>query len=164
MVIARALSPASRPAARCSSGVMVMRRMLVGSVGVLAVLSLGLAACSDDDDEATGDVDVTLSDFTIAVEPGSVAAGTVTFEVTNDGPSVHEFVVFKTDLDPAELPTNAEGAVQEDEEFEPVDEIEDIPKGAEPSLELDLEAGSYVLVCNIPGHYRQGMRTGFTVT
>lgn len=148
-----------------SSGVVVMRRTVMRAVGALAVLGLALVGCSDDDgDAANGDVDVTLSNFKIAVEPGSVPAGTVTFRVVNEGPSVHEFVVFKTDLDPAELPTNADGDVEEGEDFEPLDEIEDIADGAEPSLELDLVAGSYVLVCNIPGHYRGGMRAGFTVT
>ena len=36
--------------------------------------------------------------------------------------------------------------------------------GATEELTVDLEAGSYVLVCNIPAHYRQGMSTPFTVT
>lgn len=148
-----------------SSGVMTMRRIVMGSVVVLALLSLGVAGCSDDDDDAAGgEVDVTLSNFKVVVEPASVPAGPVTFTVTNEGPSVHELVVFKTDIDPAELPTNANGAVEEGEELDPVDEIEGIANGAESSLELDLEAGSYVLVCNIPGHYRGGMRTAFTVT
>jgi uncharacterized cupredoxin-like copper-binding protein len=27
-----------------------------------------------------------------------------------------------------------------------------------------LEAGAYVLICNIPGHYQQGMFVGFEAT
>ena len=53
--------------------------------------------------------------------------------------------------------------------IEPVDEIEDIAVGDTPSLTVDLEAGSYVLICNIysedekEAHYSEGMRIGFTV-
>jgi hypothetical protein len=53
--------------------------------------------------------------------------------------------------------------------MEVVDEIEDIPVGDQPTLNVDLEAGSYVLICNIydeaeqEAHYSLGMRTAFTV-
>jgi uncharacterized cupredoxin-like copper-binding protein len=30
-------------------------------------------------------------------------------------------------------------------------------------LTVDLAAGSYVLLCNLPGHYESGMRTAFDV-
>ena len=99
-------------------------------------------------------------------------AGSVTFQVTNDGPGdVHEFVVLKTDLDPGALPTDANGAVTEaGEGIEVVDEIEDIAVGASPELTVTLAAGKYVLLCNIydetekEAHYKMGMRVGFTVT
>ncbi len=50
-----------------------------------------------------------------------------------------------------------------------VDEIEDIPVGETESLTVDLNAGNYVLICNIydeeeqETHYSEGMRTAFTV-
>jgi uncharacterized cupredoxin-like copper-binding protein len=31
-------------------------------------------------------------------------------------------------------------------------------------LALDLEAGPYVLICNVPGHYESGMHAAFEVT
>jgi uncharacterized cupredoxin-like copper-binding protein len=144
-----------------------MRRTTLASIGAAAVLGLGLAGCGSDgggDKAAAGDVHATLSDFKIVLDQGSVRGGKVTFDVTNDGPSQHEFVVFKTDLDPAKLPTNADGDVDEGEKLEPVDEIEDIGKGDTPSLSVDLDAGHYVAVCNLPAHYRQGMRVEFSVT
>jgi uncharacterized cupredoxin-like copper-binding protein len=95
----------------------------------------------------------------------------VTFSVTNDGPDdIHEFVILRTDLDPADLPTDEHGAVTEDGEgIEVVDEIEDIPVGETQEVTVDLEAGSYVLLCNIysedeqEAHYAEGMRTAFDV-
>ena len=84
---------------------------------------------------------VTLQEFAVSADPASVPAGSVTFDVTNDGPDdVHEFVVIKTDLAPTDLPTDKDGAVLEDGEgMEVVDEIEDIPVGETPTLTVDLE-------------------------
>jgi len=31
-------------------------------------------------------------------------------------------------------------------------------------LQTNLEAGSYVIICNLPAHYESGMHTAFTVT
>lgn len=140
-----------------------MRRTWM-SVMVLGTL-LGVVACGgDDDDTSAGAVDATLSDFKIELSTTSAPAGEVTFEVKNDGPSVHEFVVFKTDLAPDALPTDDSGDVAESDEFAPVDEIEDIADGANPKLTVNLEAGDYVIICNVAAHYRQGMRTSFTVS
>lgn len=128
-------------------------------------LSLGLAACGDTDNNSSSneaEVHATLEDFKITLDESSATAGEVTFEVENDGPSTHEFVVVKTDLAPDALPTDDSGDVDEEGEgITAVDEIEDIEKGDSPKLTVDLEAGSYVVFCNLPGHYRQGMHAAF---
>ena len=149
-------------------------------LAAVLVLALAMTACGDDDDsggEAGGGgnggttVDVTLQEFAVGVSEASAPAGDVTFDVTNEGPDdVHEFVVIRTDLAPTDLPTDENGAVDEEGEgIEVVDEIEDIPVGETETLTLDLDAGSYVLICNIwdeeeqEAHYSEGMRAGFTV-
>ena len=83
---------------------------------------------------------------------------------------MHEFVVIATDLGITELPTVEDGSVDESGEgLELIGEIEDIPVGETQSVTLDLEAGNYVLICNIydadedEAHYQEGMRTAFTV-
>ena len=133
---------------------------------IAAAATLGLVGCGDDDDDggAAGTIDATLKDFEIQLSDSSAPAGEVTFEVKNEGPSVHEFVVFETDLKPDKLPTDDNGDVAEGDDLEPVDEIEDIEPDATPSLTVDLAAGHYVVACNVPGHYRQGMHTEFTAT
>src|SRR3972149_1476947 len=79
---------------------------------LVAVLGLVAAACSSD--EGGGTVAVTLQEFAVVPAESSIAAGEVTFEVTNEGPDdVHEFVVFKTDLAPGALPTGEDGSVGE---------------------------------------------------
>lgn len=115
-------------------------------------------------------VDVTLAEWSVAPSVATVPAGQVYFLVTNEGPAdEHEFVVVKSDLDPNALPVT-EGKVTEDD-VDIVDEIEPFAVSSSSSLTLDLEAGSYVLICNIAAeedgalesHYENGMRTAFTV-
>lgn len=138
-----------------------MSRRLRLLLSILAPVALLAPACSSDD----GGVDVTLADFSVTPDPTSASAGEVTFNVTNDADEIHEFVVVQTDLAPDALPTNEDGDVDEEGEgMTPVDEIEDIASGTEQSLTVDLDAGSYVLLCNLPTHYSQGMHAPFTVS
>jgi uncharacterized cupredoxin-like copper-binding protein len=161
----------------------IVRLLIATGVIFAGVL---LAACGDDetDSGATAtpggttsaadggiEIDVTLQEFSIIPEADSAEAGEITFNVENVGPDdVHEFVIMKTELDPDALPTVDDGSVDEaGEGIEVIDEIEDIPVGETQTLTVDLEAGSYVLVCNIydetenEAHYAEGMRTAFTV-
>lgn len=146
---------------------------------VLIALSLAAVGCSATTDspsagaggEATS-VAVTLQEWAVLPESDSAPAGDVTFTVTNEGPEdIHEFVVLKTDLDPADLPVDEHGAVTEaGEGIEVIDEIEDIAVDASGEVTVTLEAGSYILLCNIydegedEAHYTMGMRIAFTVT
>lgn len=132
------------------------------------MLALIVAGCSP---AGGGTVNVKLQEWAVVPDKSEIAAGTVTFEVTNEGPDdIHEFVVIKTDLAPGDLPTDENGAVDEaGGGMEVMGEIEDIPVDASETLELDLAAGSYVLLCNIwsedeqESHYQEGMRIAFTV-
>jgi uncharacterized cupredoxin-like copper-binding protein len=149
------------------------------TVTLFTAVGLGMAACSSSSStigstEPTetstapavpGQVGVAEKDFEISLTSTSAPAGKITFAVSNDGPSTHEFVVFDTDLAADQLPTDSEGDVDEEGDgVTHVDEIEDIAAGTSDNvLDVDLEAGSYVLICNLPGHYNLGMRTAFTV-
>lgn len=138
----------------------------VATIAAILVLGSMAAACGGSD---TGAVDTTLKDFSITVDPTSAPAGDVTFDITNDGPSQHEFVVFKTDLAADQLPmTEDENGVpivdEEGEGVEHIDEVEDINADATATLAVTLSAGNYVLICNLPSHYQQGMHTAFTVS
>lgn len=145
----------------------------------IAIALAVLPACGSDTGDSGassgGTVEVTLQEFAISTSASSVSVGSVTFNVNNDGPEdVHEFVVIRSDLGLTALPTDDDGAVLEDGEgLEAVDEIEDLAVDASGSLTVDLEAGAYVLICNIvqtepdgsiESHFAEGMRTSFTVT
>jgi uncharacterized cupredoxin-like copper-binding protein len=143
--------------ARRGTGMFVRRAIAVASIGALILLN----GCGGDE----GGVGVTLADFSVTPDENSAPAGEVTFDVTNDAEQTHEFVVIKTDLAEDQLPTEDNGDVSEEGEgMEVVDEIEDIEGGSDESLTVNLDAGNYVLICNLPGHYAQGMHAAFTVS
>jgi uncharacterized cupredoxin-like copper-binding protein len=138
-------------------GVRTMRYVLA-----LAAVCVAFAACS-----SSGGVKATESDFKIVLDKSSASSGDVTFNVNNNGPSTHEFVVFKTDLPEASLPTTKEnGAVIVDEKgagLTHIDEVEDVTKGSSKDLTVNLKPGKYVVLCNLPTHYQLGMHASFTV-
>ncbi len=139
-------------------------RRLLGPSVVAAVVAL--TACGGGG--GGGGIGVKLAEWSITPDATSAPAGQVTFDITNEGTKVHEFVVFKTDLPAHELPTTEEeGSTVVDEEgegVELVDEVEDIAPGASATLTVELEPGNYVLLCNIPGHFAEGMHATFTVS
>lgn len=115
-------------------------------------------------------IDVVLSEWTVVPSAASVAAGKIYFLADNQGPDdPHELVIVKTSLAPDELPI-VDGRVNEDV-VEIIDEIEPFKPGTKASIVLELEAGTYVLLCNIAeeeegeleSHVELGMRTAFTV-
>ena len=131
---------------------------------VAAALLVAFTACSS---SSSGGIKGTESDFKITLDKTSASAGKVTFNVTNNGPSTHEFVIFKTNLPQDQLPTKKEnGAVVVNETGPGVQHIDEIPginKGDTKSLTVNLKPGKYVIICNLPTHYQLGMHVPFTV-
>jgi uncharacterized cupredoxin-like copper-binding protein len=125
----------------------------------------GPAATGGAGNAGPGAITATESDFKIDVSASSAAPGPVTFHVTNSGAQIHEFVIIKTDLAQDALPTDDSGnEVKEDGAgLTVVDEVEDLAPGASEDLTATLDAGNYVLICNVAGHYQLGMHTAFTV-
>jgi len=149
------------------------RRAFFALVAVLAIASVACsndsstssssAAGSSSDADTGATVNATVKDFAIAVDPAEIAGGEITFSISNEGPSAHEFVVIETDDAPGDLPVE-DGEVTEDG-LNVIGEAEDIaPSTSADPLTLTLPAGDYVIICNLPGHYQQGMTTGLKVT
>ena len=111
-----------------------------------------------------GDVPVSETSFRIAM-PTSLRAGHHTIALTNNGEG-HELLLFRTDLSAAALPVDTNGDVIEDS---PVlrmvlDSGDALESGGNQSLPVTLDPGHYVAVCNLPAHYRLGMRLDITVS
>ena len=109
-------------------------------------------------------VQVTEQEFSITPNPTSVAAGTVSFNVKNNGTLEHEFLVLgPTGLPPEGLPSDDGGNTVDEEEVGVVAEDEGVPAGTSTTVTANLAAGNYVLICNIATHWSSGMRVAFTV-
>jgi uncharacterized cupredoxin-like copper-binding protein len=119
-------------------------------------------------DAATA-VQATVKDMSISLSSSTAPAGNVTFTVTNEGPSTHEFVVLNTTTQAADFPiASFEGEKDRFNEdangITNAGEAGEVPPGTTKTLKIDMTPGHYAIVCNLPGHYRAGMHQDFTVT
>jgi uncharacterized cupredoxin-like copper-binding protein len=131
---------------------------LLGLIALFAAILVAVAIASTSD-AASKSSQVTLSEFKLSASPKSVSAGKVTFTVKNAGHMTHEMAVIKTTKAASKLPVSYNRASEKGK----VGEAEDIGAGKSKTLALTLKKGHYVLICNIRGHYKGGMRADFTV-
>ena len=112
---------------------------------------------------ASGQV-IKLTDFKVEVSP-TLGAQQTTFQISNNGNQQHELLVFKTDLDPSQLPVATSGDI--DEEGAGIAKVSDgdnLDPGKGQSRTVDLsKAGKYLFLCNLPGHFKLGMYATVTV-
>lgn len=112
-------------------------------------------------------LEIKMGDFFFAPKNATAKAGQTTIEAPNEGSVEHELVLFKTNMDAAKLPTEASGGVDEeklDQIAEEGGEVPDVEAGETKSGNFNLTPGKYVMFCNLPGHYAQGMYGTLTVT
>jgi plastocyanin len=89
-------------------------------------------------------VSVTEKDFSISIAGGThLAAGTYTFNVSNQGPTSHNLTISGPGVSDMATPTFAAGGTQ--------------------SLTVTLKNGTYDFFCSVPGHKALGMDATVTV-
>jgi uncharacterized cupredoxin-like copper-binding protein len=146
-----------------------MVRSVHRGLALIAIISL-LGACSSG--PSTGPVAATVKEWQISLSSTNLAAGSITFNIKNDGDKEHEFVIRKTDLTSDKLPLNDAGEVSEDApeltEVGDPSEVGEIPSGSsDKSITVNLQPGHYVIFCNLHVedllHYQKGMHVDFTV-
>jgi uncharacterized cupredoxin-like copper-binding protein len=106
-----------------------------------------------------GKITVDSTEFKFDPTQITADAGKLSITLDNKGKIEHELVVLKTDESPDALPVSGQ-RVSEDAA---VGEVSETKAGATKTETIDLKPGSYVFVCNIPGHYEDGMRGTLTV-
>ena len=142
----------------------------------LAFSTLGLVSCGTDplDGAAGGGPDAApvvsnkitgnVEEWKVNVSAQSAEAGEVIFAIANYGSIQHEFLVTKTSYEPGKIPIGSNNRFdEEDKGLSVVDEIPEWAVNESKVLKVNLEAGTYELLCNIEGHYGNGMHTSFTV-
>jgi|GEM_PF-2338575 len=108
-------------------------------------------------------ITVGLTTYKITMNAVSAPAGEVTFVVTNNASDIqHEFIVIQSDVKADKLTLGSDDRVDE-ESVNTIGEVAELDPGASGTFTAQLEAGTYVLICNIAGHYAGGMYVDFTV-
>ncbi len=134
------------------------------SIAAVVMAFVALAACAPAAPEADiskGQIRGDLKDFSITLTSATVRPGQVTFIARNIGSSAHDLIVIKTDLAADKLAVD--GQTQKAKVDGRVDGIEEIPPGQSRNLRVELPAGHYLVICNVPTHYQLGMRAELTV-
>lgn len=134
------------------------------------IKGLTVSESSNTASEPTADLTVTMKDFNYDL-PESLSAGPMTIKVVNNGPESHEFNLLKlpegkTLNDVTQFLKTPDGPPP----FIPVGGMNGLDVGMTGYLQLDLEPGNYVAICNIPSpkaeghpHFTLGMIKVFTV-
>ncbi len=92
-------------------------------------------------------------DYAIAIDNSSVPAGSVTFKISNQGPTPHNVGVTKQS--DSSKGGGVTGPVIKDSDT--------IDQGKTTSVTMDLQPGTYNVVCTVPGHVQLGMIVQLTV-
>ncbi len=133
---------------------------------VLITTTIIAAACGGGGASASATpsttVTATLTDTAIKLDETSASAGTVTFKAVNSGTVVHSMLLLKTDVPVDKIPPDPKDASRVDTTGE-LRETGQIAIGQSKDFAAKLAPGSYVLICNEPGHYLIGMRSPFVV-
>lgn len=126
----------------------------LAAVALAAGIPLALAAT------AKTPVKVTEKEFKVTPVPVKAPPGFVNFKVKNTGALKHEFIVLKSKVAAGKLPVKNNKAVLVGKVY---GKIAPFGSGKTRALVVKLPAGKYILLCNVPAHYKAGQRAAFTV-
>jgi len=131
---------------------------------VVVIVALVVSGCAGVQSKNTV-VNVDLwdggSSYAIFTDKDNIPAGMVTFRGANMSTNdlVHEMLVLKVDSDSPKLPYNEDTGLVPEKKIASLGEISELDPGKSGQLILDLKRGTYLLFCNVPGHYAQDMKT-----
>jgi uncharacterized cupredoxin-like copper-binding protein len=98
--------------------------------------------------------------------PKRLLEAAVVLQAANFGTIQHELLVFQSNLPPANFPLDADGNIIENGPgINLISDGDNLDPGTTQQRTIDLsQPGSYLFVCNIPGHFKAGMFAPVTVT
>jgi uncharacterized cupredoxin-like copper-binding protein len=107
--------------------------------------------------------DSSIAHMRIVLDRDTIKPGRVILQAENQSKNlVHEVIVGRDD-GAKELPMDAKHGRVNESRVRRLGEISDLAPGKTGKLSLNLKPGNYVLFCNQPGHYQDGMVTKLTV-
>ena len=99
-----------------------------------------------------------MTEYAFDPKDAVAKAGKVTITAPNDGQTVHELVLLKTDDDPANLPKKGTRSTRA-----PASARSPTWRRERQEGDVQAWAGKYAMVCALPGHYEGGMYGSLTV-
>ncbi len=101
----------------------------------------------------------------IGVDKASIPGGDVVFNVANHAMTEqHEMILVKLNAADQQIPLDMKKHRVEEAQLKTLGEVADLQPSDTGSLKARLKPGTYMLLCNIKGHYEAGMWTKLTVT
>lgn len=91
----------------------------------------------------------------------TASAGKLRVTEKNGGQVTHEFILVRSSAAPGSLA--APGGEVDEKTLRIVGEIADVAPGKSKAKTFNLKPGSYVYICNVPGHYSAGMNGALSV-
>jgi uncharacterized cupredoxin-like copper-binding protein len=101
--------------------------------------------------------DPAIAHMRITLDHATVAPGRVMFEVTNDSRALKHEVIVVHDGGAGDLPFDTQHDRVNEHAVRSLGEIANLSPGKTGKLTLNLGPGTYRLLCNEPGHYKDGM-------
>ncbi len=103
------------------------------------------------------------SNMGIKLSTDTVLAGEVVFKVTNGSKElVHEMLVFKY-VEGKKFPYDDKNAKIDEEAAGSLGEVSETEPSKSGELKLSMKPGKYVVLCDLPGHFANGMWAFLTV-
>jgi len=115
----------------------------------------GTPAAGGNGAAATSTINADEKDYAISLSSSTAKAGMVTFNIKNSGPTPHNLGIVK-----GNGASKAQGLTNQSNLIKDSDTID---SGKTTTLTVDLQPGTYSVVCTVPGHIQLGMILTLTV-
>ena len=100
----------------------------------------------------------------IRIDQDTIKAGPVKFDVTNWSRYLpHEMLIVSVDNPATALPYDYNEAKVNEDQVKVLGDTSELQPNKSASVEVTLAPGSYLLICNVPGHYAAGMAVPLVV-
>ncbi len=101
--------------------------------------------------------DPSIPHMRIVLDHSTLKPGLVTFKAVNASKTLTHEIIIIDDKGAAKLPFDAKQDRVDERKVRALGEVSDLAPGKSGAVTLNLGPGKYTLLCNEPGHYKDGM-------